>query len=327
MLGQGGMGTVYEVVRTTDERRLAAKILRHAVFEKAALGRFVREAQIMARLNHPNLVAISDVDVTTNGILYLVMELVEGHSLAQLRERFSDVSWSREVLAQVAEALAALHSRGIVHRDVKPENVLVADEGMCPRVKLEDFGIARLAEETQAQPPSVPELDAERPMLDIRNVPMGSVPLDAGQIAQEQFARTLAPPSHTLVSGANSGHPRAGGRRTLTQTGVVLGTPGYMAPELLHGASQAQPSADIYSLGVIAVEMFTGKRPAAGRSPLVSSLNDSGASSTLRNDCPGLDATLIDLLERALASDPVARPSAAALVLALNAAAPPLRGT
>ena len=116
-IGEGGMGAVYEVERTTDGRRLAAKVLRSAVVDRSALVRFAREAQIMARLSHPSLVAISDVDVTTQGVLYLVMELVNGSSLWQLRERFTDVAWNRAVLAQVADALAALHACGVVHRD------------------------------------------------------------------------------------------------------------------------------------------------------------------------------------------------------------------
>ena len=116
-IGQGGMGTVYHVQRTTDGRHLAAKVLRGGVVDRTALGRFAREAQIMARLSHPSLVAISDVDVTSGGILYLIMELVSGSSLWQLRERFGDIAWNRTVLAQIADALAALHACGVVHRE------------------------------------------------------------------------------------------------------------------------------------------------------------------------------------------------------------------
>lgn len=332
MLGQGGMGTVYEVVRTTDERHLAAKVLRHAVLDKAASGRFAREAQIMASLNHPNLVAISDVDVTADETLYLVMELVEGKSLAQHHERFFNIAWSRAVLAQIAEALAALHSRGIVHRDVKPENVLVSDEGMQPRVKLGDFGIARLTEEVQTPPLSVhdsgltqsaapgPQAGASQPdptaLPDPQNLQTDPLAFSADEREQEQAGRVASP----LV--ASKRLQRAARRRTLTQTGVIMGTPGYMAPELLHGASQAQPAADIYSLGVIAVEMFTGKRPTVDRSLLVPNLDDGSASTSLRRECPGLEAGLVDLIERALAVNADVRPTAQALVQALRADAP-----
>lgn len=323
-LGQGGMGTVYEVVRTTDQRRLAAKVLSHAMPDKAALGRFAREAQIMASLNHPNLVAISDVDVTADATLYLVMELVEGRSLAQLRERFFDVAWSRAVLAQVAQALAALHSRGIVHRDVKPENLLVSDGGTVPRVKLADFGIARLAEEAAPLSPPGPQamqFDAE-PSPAAASLPDTPAPPDAPNLHTdpvplrnaEQEPASLDRSSRVVSNGLQ----RPALRRSLTQTGVVMGTPGYMAPELLHGTGQTHPAADIYSLGVIAVEMFTGKRPPAGPSLLVPNLDDGGAGASLRQQCSSLEAPLLDLIVRALAADPEARPTAPELVHALR---------
>ena len=119
LLGAGGMGSVYEVERTTDGRRLAAKVLRATPQDVSAtaLSRFAREAQIMARLDHPGLIGVADVDVTGTGVLFLVMELHEGRALSQLRPRFGDVTWGRAVLRQIASALAALHGQGIVHRD------------------------------------------------------------------------------------------------------------------------------------------------------------------------------------------------------------------
>lgn len=117
-IGRGGMGVVYEVERTTDGRRLAAKVLGSNP-DRTALGRFAREAQILARLCHPNLISIFDIDVTSHGLLFIAMELVDGSSLWQLRTSFGDKDprWGLAVLRQIAAALAALHGQGIVHRE------------------------------------------------------------------------------------------------------------------------------------------------------------------------------------------------------------------
>lgn len=121
-LGQGAMGAVYEVERTTDHQRLAAKIL-STEQDRPALVRFAREAQLLAKVVHPNLIQIVDVDVTSGGTLFLVMELVTGTTLRELRSRYGELSWVLPILQQVAAALAAVHERGIVHRDVKPAKV------------------------------------------------------------------------------------------------------------------------------------------------------------------------------------------------------------
>lgn len=120
MLGKGGMGAVYEVERTTDKHRLAAKVLHTAMANRTGLSRFAREAQIMARLSHEHLVAIWDVDVTSTGTLYLVMELVQGLPLSACQERASDPAWACAVLGQIATALDLLHKNGIVHREQCP---------------------------------------------------------------------------------------------------------------------------------------------------------------------------------------------------------------
>jgi GAF domain-containing protein len=114
-LGQGAMGSVFEVERTTDHRRLAAKVLSEQS-DRTALLRFAREAQILARLDHPNLVAISDIDITPSGVLFLVMELVRGTTLKLSRERYRDLSFATQVTLQMAEGLAAIHESGIIHR-------------------------------------------------------------------------------------------------------------------------------------------------------------------------------------------------------------------
>jgi CheY-like chemotaxis protein len=140
-LGEGGMGVVFEVERKTDGARLAAKVMTGDVSRQAA-ARFAREAEIGARVQHPNLVSIVDLGVTEAGAPFLVMELVTGGSLEALRPRFGEAAWAVPILRQVAQGLAALHAAGVVHRDLKPANVLLTAAGAA---KVSDFGIARIS--------------------------------------------------------------------------------------------------------------------------------------------------------------------------------------
>lgn len=145
-LGQGGMGVVYRGRDAVLDRIVAVKVLPAAYAMDATLvERFEREARAVARLSHPNIVSIFDTghDGTVH---YIVMECVPGESLAQrLRTRGAlDVPEAVGIGAQVADALAAAHAAGIVHRDVKPGNVMVEPSGTC---KVLDFGIARAAAE------------------------------------------------------------------------------------------------------------------------------------------------------------------------------------
>lgn len=137
LLGEGGMGRVYEVERLADRRHMALKLLK-ATMHTSALMRFAREAEIAAELEHANVVPVLDIGTTSDGVLFLVMELVEGPSLAAMQSKYGDVGWALPIVAQVAEALVVMHSAGIVHRDLKPENILLDGD----RVKVTDFGVA-----------------------------------------------------------------------------------------------------------------------------------------------------------------------------------------
>lgn len=146
-IDEGGMGTVFEAEHVRLRRRLAVKIMaQHLVNDEQALARFQREAEIISQLAHPHIVHVSDFDTTPAGEPYLVMELLEGESLAVRLEREGTLSLSESVRIawQVALGLSAAHTLGIVHRDLKPGNVFLVDlptqKGF---VKLLDFGISK----------------------------------------------------------------------------------------------------------------------------------------------------------------------------------------
>ena len=226
-VGQGGMGTIYKARQPQLDRFVALKILSPALAADPEFrDRFVQEAQVLAKLVHPHIVSIFDFGVR-DGFYYLVMEYVEGVNLRQVLD--SQVHSTDELLKLVpslCEALEYAHSQGVVHRDMKPENILVDRKG---QVKITDFGIAKIAN-----------------------------------------------PS-----------------RKITQAGIVMGTPAYMAPEQTQALDAVDHRADLYSLGAIIYEILTGKVPAA---------RFVRPSRIARTD-PRMDV----ILERALARDPAAR--------------------
>jgi WD40 repeat protein len=147
-IGRGGMGAVYKAYDPVLERTVAIKILApHLTWEKNFVDRFHQEAQLTARLFHPNIVHIHDIQ-EQDGIHYLVMDYVQGEPLSSLISRLGPMPPQRAlgILAQVADALDHAHSQRLIHRDVKPSNILV---GADDRVTLTDFGIARAAEGTR----------------------------------------------------------------------------------------------------------------------------------------------------------------------------------
>src|SRR5207244_1060660 len=179
-LGEGGMGVVYKAFDPELDRQVALKLLHTG--EGAASERLLREAQALARLSHPNVVAVHDVG-TFGAHVFIAMELVEGLTLRQwlTAEKKPLPGEIIDVLLAAGEGLAAAHRAGLVHRDFKPDNVLLSKDG---RVKVTDFGLAREG---------------------VRRMPRN--PTNPGS----------SPP-------------------TVTRTGVVVGTPKYMAPEQLGGA-------------------------------------------------------------------------------------------
>ncbi|WP_243738414.1 serine/threonine-protein kinase, partial [Cellulomonas shaoxiangyii] len=193
----GGMGEVWEANDDALQRPVAVKVLRAEFAGDAGfLERFRTEARNSAALSHPNIAALFDYG-EQDGSAYLVMELVVGEPLSDLLEREPVLDLRRllPVLAQTARGLHAAHQAGVVHRDVKPGNILLARSG---KVKITDFGVSLAADQ-----------------------------------------------------------------KTMTATGMVMGTAQYLSPEQAVGRP-ATPLSDLYSLGVVAYEALAGKRPFTG---------------------------------------------------------------
>jgi len=277
-LGAGAMGAVYEVERRSDGERLALKVMSTDA-GPASLARFAREAEIAARLHHPNVVGIVDIDLLPSGVPFLVMEIVRGGSLEDQRRRFGDVPWALPVLAGLARGLEALHSASIVHRDLKPANVLLDDRGTP---KLADFGIAR----EQSAP------------LDVT--------LDASAHARRE---TLKLAQLSPGQGSERDEP-------LTRAGALIGTPLYMAPELGrgHGADMAS---DVYAFGLIAFELLCGKHPFE-RPPALLAMAGVPVPPVPVIDGDAIPEPVRELVLAALCASPERRPSARMLALALG---------
>lgn len=224
-VGAGGMGDVWRVRRGSDDRLLALKVLRRVGDERHRL-RFLREAALLARVRHPNVVSIFDLGVSPGGVPYLVTEIVEGARLDEVAQTCAiDAHLAR--LRAVADGLAAIHAAGVVHRDLKPANILVAPEpGGSGAVKIIDFGIARLAAEGHETPPD----GLGRPS----GSPTAQPEFDTG----DDTLRALE----------------------ATEEGAILGTPHYIAPELAAGQPPT-PAADIFAFGVTSYRILTGSLP------------------------------------------------------------------
>jgi serine/threonine-protein kinase len=153
-IGSGGMGTVYRARRLLIGDTAAIKVLHPGLMtDPSAVERFRREAQAAARLKHPNAMSIYDFGISNDGLVYLVMELVEGENLSEIiNERGTiSVGEAAEIIRQVCSALDEAHRQNVVHRDLKPENIIVQDTQSGLRVKVLDFGIASLRDLTSGK--------------------------------------------------------------------------------------------------------------------------------------------------------------------------------
>jgi tetratricopeptide (TPR) repeat protein len=222
-VGRGGMGTVYAAYDAQLDRRIAIKLLtpgRASRDASTARRRMLAEARAMAKVSHPNVVTVYEVGLheragEDDADVFVAMEFVEGHTLRAWAERQTP-DWRRIVSTYDAagRGLAAVHAAGLVHRDFKPDNVMLGDDG---RVRVMDFGLAR---------------------EDARLDSTGTEPSPTAAIAEP-----------------------------LTQTGALVGTPAYMAPEQFEG-QPADARSDQYSFCVALYEALWGKRPHVAKTPM-----------------------------------------------------------
>lgn len=350
-LGRGAMGAVYEVERVRDKRHFAAKVLSEQG-DRMALMRFAREGQILARLDHPNLVGIVDIDITESGTLFLVMELVRGTTLKLCHDRFAEPRKAVPLLRQIADGLGAIHARGIVHRDLKPANVLIAEAGTSgggedlPQVKLADFGVSTLLssidDTTEGGPPSgrgdgstpTPKPPRRQSGGPVEGGRGPTAPAPEFETTREQVRLApdeLSGETATMAKGAtpteapgglftssdagDTGDVAADGH--LTQTGILVGTPMYMAPELSEGSRDARPASDVFSLGVIAYEVLTGEVPFLRPPVWARFRGEVPPAPSLSRKRPDLPRELHTLVDSCLHFDAAERPTATAVATQL----------
>lgn len=258
VLGRGGMGDVWLGCDQRLQRDVAVKILRPQLASDPRIRRrFEDEARASAQLAHPHVVAVFDSG-EEDGTPFLVMERLSGRTLAdEIRRGALPIGRVKVLAEQILSALAAAHGAGVLHRDIKPGNVLLSADGSA---KVADFGIAKI----------VDDLDA-------------------------------------------------------TTTGVVLGTPAYLAPERIAGHA-ATPSSDIFAVGVVLYEALTGSCPFEGEHPIaIATAIQRGDFVPVLERRPEVPVAFARVIERAMARDPRDRFSSAATMLAAlqSSTAPP----
>ena len=287
-IGAGGTGVVYAAIDEALARPVALKLVRVDTNKPGRVERrrtrLIREARALARLCHPNVVAVHEVGAV--GVqVFVAMEYVDGPTVgAWLRATPRPWNEILDVFVQAGRGLAAAHAVGIVHRDFKPENLLLGSDG---RVRVVDFGLATERPE--------PDDDAPHERTHERLTPV------AGQA--KPSGPTLAPsPSPSPTPSASSSR--------ITRHGKVLGTPAYMSPEQSR-AEPLDPRSDQYSFCVSLWEALAGERP---QGPIDPTRASTASSPQLR----GLPRSVLAALERGLRVDPDDRyPDMDALLAAL----------
>lgn len=290
-LGEGGMGVVYLVHDVELERPVALK-LQSRESEHSTL-RMAREARAMARLSHPNVVPIHEVG-EHRGQLFIAMEYIPGGTVRQWLRK-SPRPWQEiiQLFVQAGHGLAAAHAIELVHRDFKPDNVLVGEDG---RARVADFGLARAI---------VPKLDGDSAEF------TATASADLGRSATAANSESRPGPISSSVAASDLSNK-------LTRTGARVGTVAYMAPEQWAG-TELDARTDQFSFCVALFEALCGVRPFEGRN--AGALLYNIQRGKVRDPMPGrrVPRRILKILRRGLAADPDARfPSMPALLRKLE---------
>ena len=288
-IATGGMGVVHAGYDDMLDRKVALKLIRADRTSEAARARLLREAQAMAKLSHPNVVQVFEAGAH-EGQVYLAMEFVEGLTLrGWLREQTRSVAEILAMFSQIGQGLAAAHDAGVLHRDFKPDNVLVTRDG---RPKVADFGLAALDPRAETSSASA-SMSGIRPEL--------------------RAAASLSSSTGPAAASSSAMH------EPLTMTGEVMGTPAYMSIEQWRGQA-CDAASDQFSFCVALFEALWGARPFAGDSSAEVMRNVAAGrvrGEGLQGDAP---AWLRAVIVQGLAADPQRRhPDMRALLAALDA--------
>ncbi len=272
LVGRGGMGEVYAAYDPELDRKVAVKLLRVKPGAGVSLTegrqRTLREAQAIARLSHPNVVVVYDVG-TFEEKVFIAMEFVEGHTAgfwAQSQNR----TWQETLKVYLAagRGLAAAHEKGLVHRDFKPDNVMVSRDG---QVRVMDFGLARQAEKP-ASPNGVKVVAVGEGVTTTQRLPVPLAepgapiaPLDGSTLVLSGEASDPRPPDLETSNAARFD-------QRLTRTGAMMGTPAYMAPEQFRGRATDARS-DQFAFCIALYEALYGERPFSGNTLMALTTN------------------------------------------------------
>ncbi|MDF1666025.1 MAG: serine/threonine-protein kinase, partial [Planctomycetota bacterium] len=281
-IGRGGMGVVQRVRDKKLGRQAALKILRANNASQQVEDRFLRESKVTANLDHPSIPAVFDAGRDESGHPYLLMRLVRGetlgHHIKVLHQNDSNNPRRYlEALLKVSEAVAHAHDRGIIHRNLKPENIMIGNYG---DVLVMDWGLAGFKDDNPNDEETV-----------------------VGERPQPNIESTVSADPHS-------------GDTDLTLPGTVMGTPGYMSPEQADGAWVDERS-DIFALGAILTEILTGQSPISGDSALSKIKRTLEGDFLYPSDSSVDSALELDWIARqALALDPDQRTTSAIIFIA-----------
>lgn len=283
-IGQGAFGIVWKAWDPQLRREVAIKLPRGAAWTSPeGERRFVREACATAKLSHEGIVSVHDVGREQDTI-YLVTELVHGVTLAEwLKTNRPDFKVSLELVARLAEALDCAHRHGIVHRDVKPSNVMLDMRGGDPANRALDTTI---------------DLDREASSSS-RVLPGVKVAHDSSRSTTPNASLPFRP--RIMDFGLAK---RTAGDTTMTRDGHLLGTPAYMSPEQFRDPHRVDGRSDVYSLGVILYELLTGSVPFQGETHTVLALVQTKQPPPPRKVVDGLPAGADAIVMKCLAKKP-----------------------